>query len=359
MKRWCSLFWGLCMLALTTGCASLISREYTTVTPYVEQHTVEENEEALVAENYLSLKNAILSFVEDGMEHGVIRVYDYDGDVEADLAAATYEVSRADPLGAYAVDYMTHDCALIVSYYEIQIDITFRRSGEQIAGIQRTASSISLMDLLKNALSSYEPELTVRMSYYNNPDILSMVEQYYEENPATAMEKPDVTVNVYPDSGYVRIVEILLQYEESAQDLEEMKDAVATSVRAAKEYVRYRDTETGKLQLLYTYLQERFSYEEGEPPTPVYSFLCEGVTSSEGCAKSLQIICDQIGMECYTVNGNKSGEPYYWNIVCVDGAYCHADLFRSVTNNSDFLTLYTDEAMAEYYWDLERYPACP
>ena len=64
-------------------------------------------------------------------------------------------------------------------------------------------------------------------------------------------------------------------------------------------------------------------------------------------------------MECYTVNGNKSGEPYYWNIVCVDGAYCHADLFRSVTNNSDFLTLYTDEAMAEYYWDLERYPACP
>ena len=106
MKRWCSLFWGLCMLALTTGCASLISREYTTVTPYVEQHTVEENEEALVAENYLSLKNAILSFVEDGMEHGVIRVYDYDGDVEADLAAATYEVSRADPLGAYAVDFL-------------------------------------------------------------------------------------------------------------------------------------------------------------------------------------------------------------------------------------------------------------
>lgn len=348
----------LALVVLLTGCASLLVSEYKTVTPHTEQSSVEKDDNALTAENYLSLKNAILSFVEDGVKDGVIRIYDYAGDVEEDLDTATYEVSRLDPLGSYAVDYMTHDCALIVSYYEVHIDITYRRTAEQIRDIQRASGTTELTELLERALTAYDGALTVRMSYYNNQDVPEMVRQYYDAHPFTAMQMPAVTLNIYPESGYVRILEILLSYDQPSEDLKEKEEAVATSVRAAKEYVRYRSTETGKLQLLYTYLLERFGYVSGTTSTPVYSFLCEGIADSEGCAKSLQSICDQIGIECYTVNGNKGGEPYYWNIVCVDGVYCHTDMLRSLLHLSETLTLYTDSAMTEYFWDAELYPVC-
>lgn len=346
----------LCMLL--TGCSRLVEKEYLSVTPHVEQYSVEENDDALTAENYLSLKNAILSFVQNGVERGVIRIYDYSGNVEDDLAAATYDVSKNDPLGAYAVDYMTHDCQQIVSYYEAHINITFRRTVAQIDDIQRVGSNNSLPDQIYAALAAYDDVLTMRVAYYNEPDIQNLVRQYYKQHPLTQMQLPELTVNVYPDTGYVRIVEVLFSYDQTPQSLKDKQEAVATSVRASKEYVRYRETQTEKLQLLFTYLMERFQYEFSSTTTPVYSFLCEGVADSESCAKSLQIICDQIGVECFTVEGFRGGEPYTWNIVNVDGVYCHTDLLRSMQAAGDQLTLYKDAAMNDYSWDAAQYPVC-
>jgi len=345
-------------LALLCGCSGVLSSEYVSVKPHSEQHTVDTNDGALTAENYLSLKNDILSFVENGVEDGVIRIYDYSGSVEDDLAAATYDVSKSDPLGAYAVDYMTHECALIVSYYEAHIHITFRRSVAQIRAIQRVTGTAELCGQIYSAMDSYAAETTMRMSYYNDPDVPGLAEAYYDQNPSTCMEMPEVTVGVYPDSGYVRIIEVQFTYEDTPERLSEKKDAVATSVRAAKEYVRYRQTDAEKLQLLYTYLSERFRYRSADTSTPVYSFLCEGVTTSEGCAKSLQIICDSIGLECYTVSGQRDSEPYYWNIVGLDGAYYHADLARSLTDGGEKLALRKDSDMTEYFWNSSLYPAC-
>lgn len=349
----------LALSVLLSGCGHLLVTEYTSVTPHTEQQTASRDEETLTAENYLSLKNAILSFVEDSVEEGVIRVYDYSGDVEEDLTSAVYEVSREDPLGAYAVETMTHDCALIVSYYEIRIHIQFRRTPEQIASVQRVSSMSALQEQLEQSMEAYDDALTARLSYYNGEDIEAMAREYYRTHPATVMEMPQVTVNIYPNSGYVRIIEVLFQYTHTPEELTEYRNAAETSVHAAQEYVRYRDTETDKLQLLYTYLQERFAYKAGSTVTPAYSFLCEGIADSAGCARSLQMICDEMELECYTVEGIRDGQTYYWNIVNVDGVYCHADLYRSLMGGSDSLTLYKDASMNGYLWDTEAYPACP
>ena len=131
MKR-LALF--LFLLLTLTGC-SLAPDEYLYITPHVDSSSQSNPSDAVVAENYLSLKNAILSMVRTGQTEGIIHVTNYDGSVEEDLAEAAYEVSKLDPLGAYAVDYMTHSCAQIVSYYEIQIDITFRRTAQEIVEI--------------------------------------------------------------------------------------------------------------------------------------------------------------------------------------------------------------------------------
>ena len=54
-------------------------------------------------------------------------------------SSAVYEVSRGDPLGTCAVDYMTYDYSKIVSYYEIHVHTTYRRTLEEIQSIQNTS----------------------------------------------------------------------------------------------------------------------------------------------------------------------------------------------------------------------------
>lgn len=350
----------LLMTVLLSGCSHLLESRYISVKPHTETASAETDEDILTAENYLSLKNAILSLVENGVEEGVIRVSNYSGDLEEELQEAIDEVSTQDPLGAYAVEKMHGECSLIVSYYEIRIETEYRRTAEQIRSVERVASVGILEEELQKAMVNGASELTVRLSYYNGEDVEEMARSYYRDNPSVVMEMPQMEVHVYPeDGGYVRIIEVLFSYEHSAEALQAFRDAVETSARAAGEYVRYRDTETEKLQLLYTYLQERFAYTDEASSTPVYSFLCEGVASSEGAARSLQIICDEMELECHTVEGARNGEPWVWNIVCIDGVYCHADLYRSLMNGSETLTLYKDDAMTGYEWDREAYPPCP
>ena len=120
------------LLVLLTGCSALVNSSYLHVSPYTEPVKQESEEGYQTAENYLSLKNALLYFVENGQEQGSIRVYDYSGDLASELPEAVREVTEKDPLGVYAVETMEAESSLIVAYQEIRVDIAFRRTPEQI-----------------------------------------------------------------------------------------------------------------------------------------------------------------------------------------------------------------------------------
>lgn len=348
----------LVLLLCLTGCTSMAPAEYLSVTPHTGASGQSGGDNAVTAENYLSLKNAILGFVKDGQTEGTIHITGYDGDVETDLAEAAYEVSKLDPLGAYAIDYMTHDCTLIVSYYEIRIHITFRRTAAEIAAIETIATQTQLETRLQKAVDSYADRLTLRISSYRDQDIPAMVAEYCAANPKTVMETPQVSVSVYPaDGGAVRVVEIRFQYTQSPDLLAEKQQAVQESINAAAEYIRYRQTSEDKCALLFTYLTERFSYEAGETVTPLYDALCGGIASPEGLAQAWQLICDQAGVECYTVSGMRAGEPYSWNIVNTGSEYRHVDLTRCVLELGK-LSLWSDREMEGYSWNAELYPVC-
>ena len=72
-----------------------------------------------------------------------------------------------------------------------------------------------------------------------------------------------------------------------------MQQDVSESLRAAEIYVRYCTSETEKASLLFTYLAERFPYQEGTSRTPVYSALCQGIADSKSMAQSWQLLCDE------------------------------------------------------------------
>ena len=160
------------------------------------------------------------------------------------------------------------------------------------------------------------------------------------------------------DSGASRVVELTFTYPETAAKLREKQQAVTDSLRAASVYVRYREKETDKAELLLSYLTERFAYTQKQTDTPVYSLLCEGYATSQSMAQSWQLLCDQVNIECVTVAGSRQGANYWWNIVKLDDRYYHVDILSDVLAGS-VLHLRSDGEMKDYYWDTGKYPACP
>ena len=349
----------LLLLLLTfTGC-SLAPKEYLSITPHVKSSTAASTSDAITVNGYLGLKNAIMSLVRTGQTEGIIHAVDYDGVVTDDLAEAAYEVSKLDPLGAYAVDYMTHSCAQIVSYHEIRINITFRRTAQELAEIRSIATQSQLEDVLESAVDHASSRLTLRLSSYReqDQDIPAFIADYCAANPGTVMEVPAVSISVYPESGTVRILEIDFTYTNGAAALAGMRDAVQESIDGAAEYIRYRESDLDKAQLLYTYLTERFSYHPDETVTPLFDALCAGVADDVGLSQAWQLICDRAGVECYTVSGLRSGEAHTWNIISADGYYRHLDLAACMLELGA-LTLWDDTQMGDYYWSSGLAPDC-
>ena len=138
------------------------------------------------------------------MEEGVIRAESYSGDLSQDLSNAVYEVSRGDPLGAFAVDYMTYDYSQIVSYYEIHIHTTYQRSLEEIQSVKSTSGVEGVKSRLRDAMSDYDSLLRLRVENYGSLDMNALVEEVFQDNPEFALELPQLVVSAFPDTGRSR-----------------------------------------------------------------------------------------------------------------------------------------------------------
>ena len=181
MKRWMITGLLALLLAALCGCSRLVPSSYTLVTPHDTGMKTEQQSDVLTVYDYKTLKNALRTLVQNGVEHGVIHTNQYSGDVEADLPAAVYEFSREDPIGAYAIDFITHDCTLIVAYYEIKIDITFRDVLTPLDEIEYVGSETEANRLLCRALENYDDHLTLYATYLGKPDYEALVQ---ESDPA-------------------------------------------------------------------------------------------------------------------------------------------------------------------------------
>lgn len=361
MKRLAAFLTAALLCAGLCACAQLVPSSYSSVTPYTETQPEPEivNPDMRLAANMAELKQAIRSFVEGHIEHGLIRVYSYTGDVEDDLTTAAYQVAREDPYGAYAVDYITHSCSLIVSYYEIEIDITFRPDIVSSDALSYAISTSGAKKLIEQAIDQYEDHLVLYLTYYNSElDVQALAAAYCAQAPARLMAVPVVQTTMYPENGQSRILDIRFSYPHDAATLRDMAKAVDESLEAASVYVRYRQSEHEKAALLFTYLLERLIYVEAESQTPVYALFCEGLVSNQGAAVSWQLLCDAAGLDCITVSGMRAGNAYLWNILQLDGVYYHVDIFRDLLAG-EALNCRSDADMTDYYWDVSQYPACP
>jgi hypothetical protein len=213
-------------------------------------------------------------------------------------------------------------------------------------------------NLIGNALTQYEPGLVMFIGDYQFADVHQLVEDFARENPGAVMEIPETTVQLYPNSGRQRILELKFTYQSSRDSLRAMGDTVQRVFNSAALYVSHDADDSRKLSQLYSFLMERFTdYQIKTSITPAYSLLNHGVGDSNAFAVVFAEMCQRAGVESYIVVGTRRGEPWSWNIVLEDGYYYHVDLL-ACRQWGGYHPL-NDGQMGDYVWDYSAYPACP
>ena len=156
---------GLCMLLSLSGCAAMLERSHVSSTAHVD-YAVEEDESILRAETYQGLVSSMLYFINGHRGSGVIRLYNYTGDVDADLAAARDQVLQ-DPIGAFAVGKLSYDSTRIVSYYEVKLTITYTHTLREIETIPEVSGLSGVRQELIRMVQEQKSSAVFLASYFS------------------------------------------------------------------------------------------------------------------------------------------------------------------------------------------------
>lgn len=336
------LAWGLALSLLLSGCSSLLERSYHSSTAHVDRPTVAEDPSVLRVENYRELVSAVLYLVSQGAEEGTIQLHDYTGPVESDLTAACAEVATEDPLGAYCVDYIKHEYVRVVSDYQAALSIRYRRTQEQVRSIVNVTGAGAIRTELQEALEEFADQVVLRVAYFSEDEesMEGLIRQAYYDTPAAALGLPRAEIALYPDSGRERVVEILLTYPDSLEELRRRRDALALEVKELTRDLR----ELEERDLAERAIPSAAYSPQGSTP---YDALVEGSANAEGTALAYALLCREAGLACRVVEGALDGEPCFFNAVTFsDGTVQYRDL----TSPTPALTAPEDMVERGYLW---------
>ncbi len=359
------------MILSLCGCASILNGEYDSVTEHIEPaDSVTDAENAVEIKSYNELVKEITDMVYRRQETGLLRLLDYNGDAESDVTKACLEVSYQTPIGAFAVYYMNSTINRIVSYYEAEISITYKRTKSQIDSIVTASTSSALQTKIYEILSesgNYGAFHT-HTGDIDSDDIIKLIEQTYYSDPLNVVLLPNSAVRFCPEGSEYGIVELTLTYPYSTQTISTMKTDLYD---AASELAgSLRGVGHGNILLdLCTIMCEKIEYDEASAtpeeydnrsrPATAYGALVDHKAISDGYATAFKAVCDLLNIECDVVMGRLDGQPYYWNIVELGGDYYHIDVLACDRNGmrSGFLLCDVD-IWGTYWWELDNYETC-
>ena len=345
-------------LGLLCGCASILETEIYRRESYAESPSASPAAAAGVVRSYTQLTAAIRAMVEEHLQTDIIQFQGYDGEISADLAAACRELQNEDPLGAYAVDYISYDLRRIVSYYEAELFISFRRSKVQTDGIVELSGTQALRERLTEAMAAGENYLAVYMpaTTLTEESLAELVQDCCCQAPGEILRMPAVEIHAYPDSGIARIFELSLDYGLTTEELtarqEELHSAIQEQLETAV------DAGGGLWELAVELCGDTALVSEAAAwEDTAYGALVEGRCTSQGLAMAFAAVCQAGGVNAQVVEGQRQGQERWWVLVSLgENRWAHCDLTALILGEGTaFLT--GDSAMSGHYtWDTERYP---
>lgn len=339
----------LALSMLLSGCAVFSGGSYVNEVPHQILGRPDLNED-MQAQNYEQLYLSLANMAESGAKTGVIYIPRYDsGSIELDMETAVTSLTRDNPIAAYAVDYIRWEVNVNDGQRNILVHINYNHDRSEILKIRRASSMQQAEQMIYAEIADGDGGFVLYIENYQETDFVQRVNEYAFYYPNEIMEVPQVTVNVYPQSGSTRVVELDFQYQTSKDVLRSMKNIVRPIFDAAKVYVSGGGEARQKYEQLYWFLMNRHTYDIQMTSTPTYSLLCHGVGDSRAFATVYAAMCRISGLDCQTISGTRYGETWYWNVIHFGGAYYHVDLLRD--DKTLGFQILTDEQMLGYTWD--------
>ena len=344
----------LMVVCLFLGGCSLMDGEHLSVTPH--ELPVSGNQTPILSvSDYRELKEVLESMVQTGTESIVINVAQYNQKLlDNGVKTAVNHLKQNYPLGSWAIEDVEYEIGTGGGKPVVSVNISYIHGRSQIRQVRNASDMKELERKMAEALEDCMDSLVLLVKEYDRKDLVQMVEDYANTHPNLVMETPVVAVGIYPDDAPgTRVVELRFTYQTSRESLRQMQNQVQRVFSSAELYINSDSTDTQKYSQLYTFLMERFDYSLGTSITPAYSLLIHGVGNSEAFAAVYGAMCSQAGLACKVISGTKNGEPWYWNLIQVDGSWLHVDLLEA--NAQGGFVGYESEQMAGYVWDYSAY----
>lgn len=345
---------------LLTGCSSMLSRSYSSITAHSAAPAVESDQLTIRVERYQDLVDALLYFVNQSRETGTIRLYNYGYDVEQDLAAACQEVIQQEPMGVYALEDIRFTVTPIVSCYEAEVSLTYRRTPEQVSSVIPATGAAAIRNELSSALADFRAESVLRISYFSAEDgegyMRDLLWEAYLSRPDSALDFPQASIQFYPETGSHRIAEVVLNYSLDTQSLQQRKAQLTQLTQRLTQSLAEVSGDQALLAIR-TAILSTAAYDPDGGQT-AYHALAEHRANSLGLSLTVSLLCRQLGLPCQLVEGTRAGNLHYWNIVSTRDGYRHLDLSQSVSSGER--PFRSDRYMAQYgyTWDSASMPVC-
>ena len=356
MKKIAALLLALCLLL--SGCNSLFDGSYSHEEPHQNQGS-QLPQENIIVSNYGSLSKALVGLVESGSQSGIISVPNYDqSTLYTDINRAVNQVRSTNPIAAWAVEDLKCELGSNGGQLSIAVTITYLHDRSEIRKVHRVSTMDGAKNVITGVLDDHGTGVQLLIPNYEEIDFQQLVDSYADSHPQSVMECPQVVANIFPETGTSRLVELKFTYQNSRDALRAMQTQVHTVFESAAMYVSSYSKEAEKFEQLYAFLMNFLvegDYQLETSITPAYSLLRHGVGDKKAFATVYAAMCREAGLNCQIVTGTRDGAPWFWNLICVDGAYWHLDLLRC-SERGNYKT-YLDSQMDGYVWDYSAYPA--
>lgn len=342
------------------GCGNLFDRDYLSVTDYEIPAQEPPAEDSVTVRDLAELRQFLTGLLNDQASEGRI-VFDsaYEGDINADIASACWQVRTQDALFAYCVSNISYDVSKLVNHYEARFAISYNEAGEDPDSIVRLQLTTGLSEQLRQAIARGDSRLVVLIgrSTLTAENVENMASKVYREDPIAEPREPRVTVNMLSGTGSQRLYEISFNYNLSDEDLEQRRSELQELEPFAEAETIPGDSAERAL-LACEYLLEHASYSESAS-NDIYAALIGGESNSEGLALAYVELCRQLDVPCQVVYGQRNWRNCCWNIIQLGGNSYHVDVSACMTLGMDQGFLLPDETMWTLYrWDISSYPPC-
>ena len=353
----------LCLTLLPlSGCAAMLERGHASSTTHVD-YAVEEDESILRAETYQGLVNSMLYFVTGRHTDGTIRLYNYAGDVEADLSAARQAVLQ-DPIGAFAVRTLNFESTRILTYYEVELTIFYSRSAQEMEEIPEVTGLSGVRQELSRLVTEQQESAIFLASYFSGDR--ELVEELLI---LACMSAPELfhhhdinttKISFYPETGARRVVEVKLGWSVGAAEVAQEEQEYAQQLESAASALLEANPPAGEsytVEELAAIVREA----SGGPDyhgTPLALGALSGEPAADfGLLVAMEYLCRQCAIEVEPVSGSTG----LWLIVATPEGYRHLlpDSMYALEEPIPF-RLYTDGELLKlgHQWNTEFYPPC-